>query len=409
MIIGITEVKPKNSAYKLNPSEFNIDVIGDYDMFTINIDSNKGRGMILYIHKKLGAKDVSMDTIFEENIFVKINLNNQDKLLVGLLYRSPSDSLMVSENNSNLLNLINEASNKNFSHILIMGDINYPDIDWESWDTKNDKVESAEYKFIQCIQDNFLYQHVNKPTRWRGSDTPHILDLIFTNEENMISDLEYLSPLGKSDHCVLQFQFNCYTKLKIDNRTKMCYDRGNYSEFNQEIKNIDWDTLLNPNDDINKNWSKFYEKLKTLEKRYIPSRKIKTSKKRKSEFPMDKKTLEKIKKKNALSRKSIQTKDPKIREEYNKVRNQVKSLTNKLKRQHEKNLASSAKKNPKAIWKYIKSKSKTRTGIGELLKDQNDQNSEKTDDDKEKAEILATFFKSVFTKEPVGEVPKLPI
>jgi hypothetical protein len=49
----------------------------------------------------------------------------------------------------------------------------------------------------------FLIPHVNKPTRWRGTDTPHVLDLVFTNEENMVSELEYLSPLGKSDHCVL--------------------------------------------------------------------------------------------------------------------------------------------------------------------------------------------------------------
>jgi hypothetical protein len=44
------------------------------------------------------------------------------------------------------------------------------------------------------------------PTRWRGSDTPHILDLIITNEENMISDIEYQSPLGKSDHCMMKFR-----------------------------------------------------------------------------------------------------------------------------------------------------------------------------------------------------------
>ena len=169
-----------------------------------------------------------------------------------------------------------------------MGDINYPGIDWESWNTIKDSIETPEYKFIQCIQDNYLFQHVTKPTRWRGTDTPHILDLIFTNEENMISDLEYLSPLGKSDHCVMQFQFNCYTKIKINNRNRMCYDKGNYKDFNKEMDDINWKVLLNENDDINKNWHKFQDKLCELEKRYIPSRRIKTSSKRKSEFPMDK-------------------------------------------------------------------------------------------------------------------------
>jgi hypothetical protein len=57
----------------------------------------------------------------------------------------------------------------------------------------------------------------------------------------------------------------------------------------------------------------------------------------------------------------------------------------------------------------LKSKLKTRSGIGELLTDQKDPNSRKTDDDKEKAEILAEFFQSVFTKEPNDTAPTLPL
>lgn len=187
----------------------------------------------------------------------------------------------------------------------------------------------------------------------------------------------------------------------------MCYDKGNYEEFNNAILETDWEKIIKPSDDINMNWKNFYEKLKELEKRYIPSKRVKQSTKRKSNYPIDKRTLEKIKEKHALCRKAINSKNPNDRKQYNKIRNQVKNLTNKLKRKHEQSLSSNAKKNPKAIWKYIKSKSKTRTGIGELLTDQSDPNSTKTDNDKEKAEILAEFFKSVFTNESEGEVPML--
>ena len=126
------------------------------------------------------------------------------------------------------------------------------------------------------------------------------------------------------------------------------------------------------------------------EKRYIPKRNIKASnKKKRSDLPMDKKTMDTIKQKNALNRKYITNRDPHTHAEYNRVRNQVKTLTSKLKKKHEKDLPKSVKKNPKAIWKYIKSKSKTRSDIGELLTDQKDPNTRKTDDDKEKAEIRA--------------------
>ena len=118
--------------------------------------------------------------------------------------------------------------------------------------------------------------------------------------------------------------------------------------------------------------------------------------------------MDRIKQKNALNRKYMTNRDPNTRAEYNQVRNQVKTLTNKLKEKHEKDLPKSAKKKSKAIWKYIKSKSKTRSGIGELLTDQKNPNSRKTDDDKEKSEILAEFFQSVLTKEPNDTAPILP-
>ena len=37
-----------------------------------------------------------------------------------------------------------------------------------------------------------------------------ILDLVFTNDENIISNLSYLPGLGKSVHVLLNFGFNCY-------------------------------------------------------------------------------------------------------------------------------------------------------------------------------------------------------
>jgi hypothetical protein len=71
-----------------------------------------------------------------------------------------------------------------------------------------------------------------------------------------------------------------------------------------------------------------------LEKKYIPSRNIKSSKKKKrSDLPMDKKTMNKIKQKNTLKRKYMTNRDQNTRAEYNRVKNQVKTLTNILKKE----------------------------------------------------------------------------
>jgi hypothetical protein len=52
------------------------------------------------------------------------------------------------------------------------------------------------------------------------------------------------------------------------------------------------------------------------------------------------------------------------------------------------------------------SKKHARIGIGDLKTDPSDPNTRKTDDDGEKAEILASFFSSVFTQEPDGQLPE---
>ena len=91
------------------------------------------------------------------------------------------------------------------------------------------------------------------------------------------------------------------------------------------------------------------------------------------------------------------------------MRNQVKSHVNKLKKKYEKDLVQRAKENPKVIWKYIKSKSKTRDGISDLRMNPADTKSPKTDIDEEEAKILAKYFLSVFTTETNGNVPNLEL
>lgn len=160
------------------------------------------------------------------------------------------------EYNNELCILLTEAIKKGFSHILIMGDFNYPEINWESWNTKSDITENIENKFIDTVEDNFLFQHVSKPTRWRGTDTPHILDLIMTNEEPMISNLEYTSPLGKSYHCCLTFDFICYVNIKESSKIARLHEKGNYQDFKYDLDQYDWVETLKESEDIDTNWDK---------------------------------------------------------------------------------------------------------------------------------------------------------
>ena len=83
----------------------------------------------------------------------------------------------------------------------------------------------------------------------------------------------------------------------------------------------------------------------------------------------------------------------------------MRTLTRKITKQFEKQIAHQVKTNPKTFWKYARSKTKTKSSIPDLFKDNN--KTESTNSDKEKTNILADFFTSVFTFEGDGEMPDI--
>ena len=186
------------------------------------------------------AEEVRLTVAFEENLFVKVKVNNTDCLLVGLLYRSPSEN--TEEKNAKLRDLLTEASDMKFKHYIIMGDFNYPAIDWDIQCAKKDN--SDEQRFIDCLQDNFMFQIIDKPTRWRGTNIPNILDLVITKDEAAVEDIEYQSPLGKSDHCVVCFSYVCSVILRKREKRRRNYKKANFSDMKNEISNTDWDSVL---------------------------------------------------------------------------------------------------------------------------------------------------------------------
>ena len=79
----------------------------------------------------------------------------------------------------------------------------------------------------------------------------------------------------------------------------------------------------------------------------------------------------------------METRDDKRYEEYCKVRNQVRNLTRKA--VVNKEIAKEIKKNPKKFWQYTQSKTKTRTGMSDVIMDEQNGTEILTKDDTDKA------------------------
>ena len=92
----------------------------------------------------------------------------------------------------------------------------------------------------------------------------------------------------------------------------------------------------------------------------------------------------------------METSDGKRYEEYCKVRNQVRNLTRKAVINKEKEIAKEVKKNPKKFWQYTQSKTKTGTGISDLLMDEQNGTEILTKNDTDKANTLFSFFSCIY-------------
>src|SRR5882757_10527087 len=170
-IIGITN----SWAFEdLQNSELNID--GYVLLRKDRIVGNKirGRGVMLYIRSTLNAtvKEDFDSKFFPECIWCDVKIENENTL-IGICYRSDINNKL---SNDALFELISKAS---VEKIMLMGDFNFPELDWRKPETLDDS-----HPFLKCINDNFLIQHVDESTRGNN-----ILDFIFSSEENMIENL----------------------------------------------------------------------------------------------------------------------------------------------------------------------------------------------------------------------------
>ena len=114
-----------------------------------------------------------------------------------------------------------------------MGDFNYRGIDWESMTGDRSSKE-----FLNVIQDSFFKQLVREPTR-QGN----ILDLVFTNNETLVSQVEMGAKFDVSDHNKIRFKINA--KRKVEQNTALVPDfrKANYQGLRYHLQSIDWEVI----------------------------------------------------------------------------------------------------------------------------------------------------------------------
>ena len=395
-IICITEAKPKNGSL---PSNSILNMTG-YTLLCSDFEKPDTRGVCVYIKNDLSASEYTdnITSKYNDSIWLTVDTPRNKKILIGTMYRSGTHQTAAVYDN-NLHEVINHTSElKAFTQTLIMGDFNHGGITWA--DKTVLEIENPKDKvFADCIQDCYLFQHVTAPTRYRHGQNPKILDLILTTEENLVEHLTMEASLGKSDHAVLTFTVHTGEEASSQPRTTFMYDIADYEAMKNSLM-LDWE-LEFKNLTAEQSMTKLEQKIKEAMKTYIPTKTYKSNEGKIKAIWMDSYALGKVKKKHHAFIRYMNTLDGKAYQTYIRARNHANKAIRRAKKDFEKKLAKESKINKKGIWKYINSKTKSKSGINNLLKE----DGTLTIDDQEKAERLSSQYKDTFTTEDLTNIP----
>lgn len=169
-----------------------------------------------------------------------IIIANNRKIVMGVFYRTPSSNLKV------LQDLQNSLSDIKTNDMILLGDFNLSEINWAN----NRLLKTSEHHalLIDIVQDNFLHQLVNEPTRDKN-----ILDLVLATNNDLVNNVAVGEPF--SDHNAITFAKNSapYTS-RISKKYTYAFNKADWSHLKSLFKYSPWDLVL-AGEDINNIWT----------------------------------------------------------------------------------------------------------------------------------------------------------
>ena len=245
-----------------------------YSLFRQDRFDRNGGGVLLLVHSDLHpssfAIPVQSQGTFRDSVWCTLPLSSSKTLLLGCLYRSPHSSF---DNNQCLSNLFDAVCHASFDYIMIVGDFNCPDVNWESLSCP----PSSQF-IVDCCSDNFLTQLVSSPTRGQ-----HILDLIFVNDSSFVSNILVGDSFPGSDHrsvsCSLFFDvcprnFHDLHSSESHVSNYLDFSRADWRKYRSLLDHVPWSDISS-DPSIEVIWRSIKSAILNAAKSSIPLRKTK--------------------------------------------------------------------------------------------------------------------------------------
>ena len=367
-----------------------INVDGYYISNELRVDRNdtllgRGGGLIVFIRN-----DVNVVPIVNHNLsfnqFCKFEIILNKKccpLIITLIYRSPNSN---EENNLALSKLI-DKSEKN---CLIIGDFNFPNCSF------NDGVSDAKSRPVaESTSARFLTNIVDFPTHIRGN----ILDIALVDNEtkNRVLGVANLGNLGNSDHAIIGISISVTPEMNEGSELVHNWRKGDEVGLSRHLQNIDFEAQFQDKN-VTEAWDLFKTTIYDAINRYIPL----SPRRKKGDPPwMSRKVKRLVNRKQKFWKRFSKDRSDENFARYKTAEKECKKGVSDAKRKFERNIAKSGNKRP--FNAYVKSKTKSREGVGPLKV-----NGNLISDSEAMANKLNEFFTSVFGSEAQGPVPRPP-
>jgi len=252
-VIGITEM------WWDNFYDWSIGMEG-YRLFRKDRQGRRGGGVALYVKDQLECMELrlGMDEEPTENLWVKIKGRaGASDTTVGVCYRPPDQDQQVDEA---LYRQIGEASRS--KALVHTRDFNHPDICWRD----NTAGHRQARMFLECVEDNFLLQAIEEPTR-RGA----MLNLVLTNKEGLVGNVKLKGSLGCSDHEMVEFKIPRAARRVRSKLATLDFRRADFGLRRDLLGRIPRDKTLEGRG-AQESWSVFKDHLLQSQERCIPTK-----------------------------------------------------------------------------------------------------------------------------------------
>ena len=328
-----------------------------------------------------------------EMLCVELNLIGSPKIFVSVFYRPPNNK---QEFTQPFLNFLQSISRFSKSHAIVLGDFNFPNIQWVTNCGFVQSDTSDEYAFSEGLKENSFFQLNNIPTHFTENKGT-VLDLVITNDPERVTNITTLPPESAgihTDHHLLEFDLvHQYHRAKKPTRFVYKFKDCDLNKLKNSINQSP--TLLSCSDttDIDTAWKTWKSELTRIIDAHVP--KVKA---RSSESPpwIDGEVMHLLKRKETARRaaKRSARASSSLWDKFKQLRKESKHLIDIKYKEYTKTLGDNIKNNPKRFWSYFRSKTKTDSIPAKVS-----YNNSSFTSDFDKAEAFNKFFFSTFNND----------